>query len=90
MSQKISEKMLDTFIEVLPRLETVEVIGVARLLKVKLYEDNKEPRSSQKILEECIVGFSKLNRQRRKELLQVMKDCARKCDKKKSDPTVKE
>lgn len=90
MSQKISEKMLNTFVEVLPRLETVEVIGVARLLKVKLYKEDKEPRSSQEILEECIVNFSKLNRERRKELLEVMKACARKKNKKESTPVVKE
>lgn len=93
MSQKISEKMLNTFVEVLPRLETVEVIGVARLLKVKLYKEDKEPRSSQEILEECIVNFSKLNRERRKELLEVMKACANKKDKKnkkESTPVVKE
>lgn len=90
MSQKISEKMLNTFVEVLPRLETVEVIGVARLLKVKLYKEDKEPRSSQEILEECIVNFSKLNRERRKELLEVMKACASKKNKKESTPVVKE
>ena len=82
--------MLNTFVEVLPRLETVEVIGVARLLKVKLYKEDKEPRSSQEILEECIVNFSKLNRERRKELLEVMKACARRKNKKESTPVVKE
>ena len=69
-------KQLDEFLKYLTKLQPEEFLGVCRILGVKLGEQVEEeikPRAFEDVLYEVLVNFEKLNRAKRRELLQVVK-----------------
>lgn len=72
------EKSVNEFARSLVKLAPTEVLGVAKLLKVKLFYDdvkdekgNPMPKSGESILEECLVRFYSLNRAERRKVLKI-------------------
>lgn len=65
-------KEIDKFIDLIVKLEPIEFMGLARVLGVKLNEDDK-PRDFEPVFAEVLERFSKCNRTRRHELLKLVK-----------------
>lgn len=76
----IKEKQTNEFALLLTKLDGASLIGLTRLLQVKVfYDDVKDengkpmPRSGEQIIEDCLVKFHSLNRERRREILRVLR-----------------
>lgn len=80
-------KTVEKLFNLIPKLETVQFIGLARLLGVKLVvlgepdpETSKqvaEPRPFTEVLEDMLRAFEKLNRKRQREVFQLVKQATK-------------
>ena len=70
MDNKVAE-----FMDYCARLETMEFVGLAKILKVELAseEDNEVPRPFEEILQDMLKAYANSNRKRRRELLKILK-----------------
>ena len=75
-------KEIDKFITLLVNLQPVEFMGLARVLKVRLYtnEETREPRKFEDVFSEVLERFSKCNRARRREIIRLIKAALRSTD----------
>lgn len=84
-------KQIDQFIIEVSKLEAVEFMGLARLLKVQLLEkddtaaenvesikDKYKPRDFHLVFEEVLRNFNGLNRTRKREILKLVKNANKK------------
>jgi hypothetical protein len=76
----IKEKQTTEFAKLLTKLDGASIIGLTRILQVRVfYEDVKDdngkpmPRSGEQIIEDCLVKFHSLNREKRREILRMMR-----------------
>ena len=72
------------FLEDIAKLEAVEFIGLAKLLGVKLLEgkgENEKLRPMGDIVDDIMVKFSKLNRNKRRELGKIVRAAGRRIKK---------
>ena len=74
------KKNVNEFAKLLIKLDGAQVVGLTRILEVKVfYDDVKDekghpmPRSAEAIIEDCLVKFNAMNRERRKEVLRIMR-----------------
>ena len=74
------KKNVNEFARLLVKLDGAQVIGLTRILEVKVfYDDVKDdkghpmPRSAEAIIEDCLVKFNSMNRQQRKDVLRIMR-----------------
>lgn len=80
----MNEKKTQQFLGDIAKLEAVEFIGLAKLLGVKLLEgkgESEKLRPMGDIVNDIMVKFSKLNRNKRRELGKIVR-AARRRDKK--------
>jgi hypothetical protein len=72
-------KDIDRFITLIANLEPVEFMGLARVLKVKLFKDEetREPRVFEDVFEEVLEKFTKCDRTRKREILKLIKAAAK-------------
>lgn len=68
------------FLEDIAKLEAVEFIGLAKLLGVELLE-GEELRPMGDIVEDIMVKFARLNRNKRRELKQIVRAAGRRIKK---------
>lgn len=76
-------KTIDQFIFLIPKLEAVEFMGLARLLKVQVIteddpaaenvKDRFKPREFSDVFEDVLRAFNSQNRSRKREILKLMK-----------------
>lgn len=66
-------KDIDQLILAIPKMEVVDFIGLARLLKVQLVNEDDTPREFADVLQDVLSNFKTTNRQRRREIIQVVK-----------------
>ena len=70
--------------DLIPNLSAIEFTGLARILKVQLHEDKKDEeghyisRDFTSVLNDVLANFDKQGRQRKREILQIVKRAARK------------
>ena len=72
------------FLEDIAKLEAVEFIGLAKLLGVELLEgkgENEKLRPMGDIVDDIMVKFSKLNRNKRRELKKIVRAAGRRVKK---------
>ena len=74
------KRNVNEFARLLIKLDGAQVIGLTRILQVKVfYDDVKDekghpmPRSAEAIIEDCLVKFNSMNRQERKDVLRIMR-----------------
>lgn len=66
-------------IEIIPKLSATEFIGLARLLRVGLYKDEKDEndhfiaRPFSEVFEDVLASFNKLERKKKREILTLLK-----------------
>lgn len=80
----MNERETQQFLGDIAKLEAVEFIGLAKLLGVKLLEgkgESEKLRPMGDIVNDIMVKFSKLNRNKRRELGKIVR-AARRRDKK--------
>lgn len=78
------KKNLNEFARLLCNLDGASVIGLTRLLQVKVfYDDVKDengkpmPRGGEAIIEDCLVKFNALNYEKRREILKMLRQVAK-------------
>ena len=78
------DKNTTEFAKLLGTLDAASFIGLTRILKVKVfYDDVKDeqghpmPRSSEAILEDCLVKFHSMNRKDRRDIIKILHTCKR-------------
>lgn len=74
------KKNVNEFAKLLIKLDGAQVVGLTRMLEVNVfYDDVKDekghpmPRSAEAIIEDCLVKFNSMNREKRKEVLRIMR-----------------
>lgn len=72
---KTKEKTYVEFLTLLSDLSVTEILGVATLLRVELYQDaeRKEARDGEEIIQDIKDGFLALGRKQKRELLAAMR-----------------
>ena len=78
------DKNTTEFAKLICTLDAAALIGLTRLLKVKVfYDDVKDengkpmPRSGEAIIEDCLVKFHAMNRQERRKILTLLRHTKR-------------
>lgn len=78
------DKNTTEFAKLICTLDAPALIGLTRLLKVKVfYDDIKDengkplPRSGEAIIEDCLVKFHSMNRQDRRKILTLLRHTKR-------------
>lgn len=78
------DKDTQAFAKALIKLDGASVIGLTRLLKVKVFHDEVKdengkplPRSGESIIEDCLVKFHALNRADRRNILKLVKKASK-------------
>jgi hypothetical protein len=78
------DKNTTEFAKLICTLDAAALIGLTRLLKVKVfYDDVKDengkpmPRSGEAIIEDCLVKFHAMNRQDRRKILTLLRHTKR-------------
>lgn len=76
-------KPIEQLINLIPKLEAVEFMGLARVLKVPVIEeadmtaekieDKYKPREFSDVFSDILSNFNKLNRARKREILKLVK-----------------
>lgn len=66
-------KLIDKFIVMLPKLEPIEFAGLAKNLKVNLYDNQKNPKDFSVVFEEVISSFNELKPKKQKEFFELVK-----------------
>lgn len=73
-------KEIDSFINTIAKLEPVEFMGLARVLKVPLFTgggEAREPRDFTDVFGDVLESFSKCGRVRRREILKLVKNASK-------------
>lgn len=75
---------LNEFAKLLTKLDGASVIGLTRILKVKVFYDDvfddqghPMPRSGEAIIEDCLVKFNSMNRTERRNILKILRAAKR-------------
>ncbi len=73
-------KEIDNFINIISKLQPVEFMGLARVLKVPLFigeGEAREPRDFTDVFSDVLESFSKSGRVRRREILKIVKSAVK-------------
>ena len=85
---KISSKKIEEFAQQLTQLETIEFLGVVRLLNVPFYVDEGEgkvPRPFEDVFEDLCATYAAMPRVRRRNLQRILKPITKEEKKDKND-----
>lgn len=66
-------KLIDQFLLEIAKLQPIEFAALARIVRVNIYDDSKQPKDFTVVFEEILRAFNKLNRSRRKEIIKVLR-----------------
>lgn len=69
-------KDIDKLIQIIPKLELMDFIGLARLLRVELVEkvdDKIEPRDFTVVLDDTLKAYQNASRDKKREILRIVK-----------------
>lgn len=70
-------KQIEKLFELIPKLQPIEFIGLARLLGVELLEE-KKPRSCIAVTDDVLNKFDKLGRAQQRSILRMVKAATKK------------
>ena len=70
-------KDIDKLIQIIPTLDVMDFIGLARILRVELVLKNENgkiiTRDFSDVLEDTLRAFKECNRQKRRDILRIVK-----------------
>jgi hypothetical protein len=77
------QKDLNTFANLIVKMDGAEFIGLAKVLCVPVFKADAvdikgkpAPRKAEDIITDCLTAFAALNRQKRREILKIVKAVA--------------
>lgn len=77
------QKDLNTFANLIVKMDGAEFIGLAKVLCVPVFKADAvdikgkpAPRKAEDIITDCLTAFAALNRQKRREVLKIVKAVA--------------
>lgn len=80
MELRREDKQLEEFARLLAQFDAPSFMGLAKVLCVYVFDNNKlddsgkpMPREAEEIIKDCILAFGKLNRKKRREIIQIMR-----------------
>ena len=83
-NEYFKNKALNEFANCIVKLNGEEFIGLAKVLCVPVFKDDAvdikgkpATRKAEDIITDCLVAFNKLNRQKRREILKIVKTIAK-------------
>lgn len=76
-SKNKDKKLNANFLLNLAQLEITEFLGVARILKVDLFNEDESPKSFVDVYQEIMEAFSNSNRTRRRELAEIVEKASK-------------
>lgn len=74
MNKEVSSKILIEFINLVPTLEPIEFLGLAKVLCTNTVDEDMAPRPFEDILSDMIDRFISTGSRQRKDILKVMKN----------------
>lgn len=74
---KVSSKTFLSFIEEVSKLSEVEFVGLSKILCVPILDKDKNERPFEDILSDMMDKFLMIKREKRKEILNMIKDVNR-------------
>lgn len=83
MEEKKIPKNIADFLTLITKLEVGEVIGVCRILNIKLIDENNEPRQGEDLIVEVASKYASLNYTQRRNLKAIVEAAASKPEKQK-------
>lgn len=63
-----------TFIAALPQLQPLEIMGLCRILCIKVKDENNEVKNGAHILEEIIKKFDSIGRKQKRQILKMIEE----------------
>ena len=72
--KKISEKSFLEFQRELAKLDIKDFIGLATVLSAPVFDEENNPREAMDIISDMCVRFAGLRRERRREIIKLLKD----------------
>jgi hypothetical protein len=83
-NEYFKNKALNEFAHCITKMTGDEFIGLAKVLCVPVFKDDAvdikgkpAPRNAEDIIADCLVAFDGLNRQKRREILKIVKTIAK-------------
>ena len=83
-NEYFKNKALNEFAHCITKMTGDEFIGLAKVLCIPVFKDDAvdikgkpAPRKAEDIITDCLVAFDKLNRQKRREILKIVKTIAK-------------
>lgn len=70
---KASVKQIKRFIAELSKLAPEEFLGLANVLCIQLFDEKKEPKTSEELLAEIVCKFAGLGKSQRKQVMSLLK-----------------
>jgi hypothetical protein len=77
------QKDLNTFANLIVKMDGAEFIGLAKVLCVPVFKADAvdikgkpAPRKAEEIITDCLTAFAALNREKRREVLKIVKAVA--------------
>ena len=74
MAKEVNSKILLEFIELIPTLEPVEFLGLAKILCTPTVDENMESRPFEDIFSDMIDRFLSTGRRQRKDIIKILKN----------------
>lgn len=74
MAKEVNSKILLEFIELIPTLEPVEFLGLAKVLCTPTVDKNMESRPFEDIFSDMIDRFLSTGRRQRKDIIKILKN----------------
>lgn len=85
MTNYFENKDLNTFANLIIKLEAAEFMGLAKMLCVHVFKEDAidikgkpAPRKGEDIIADCLTAFAGLNRKKRREILKILKTITKK------------
>ena len=85
MKEKVDKRLME-FLTLIPQLEEIHFLGIAKILCVKTVQENKlvcdvkdslHPRAFDEILSDMIDSFCATGKKQRKDILKVMREAVK-------------
>lgn len=71
--EKRNEKRLMEFVTLISKMEPQEYCGVCKILGVKLFDEENEPRAFEETLSELIDKFLEMKKKPKRDLMKLLK-----------------
>ncbi len=72
MRKKISSKRFLKFTENISKLSEIEFLGLVKMMNIKIYKENNEPKNFEEMLSDVLDNFLIIKEKPRKEIEKII------------------